>query len=183
MSHATPVAVTIHGERQVIFFTQSGLVAVTPKTGKVLWRQPFPYSHSAAASPVVYEDIIYCSAGYDVGAGSYRVTKSDDGFTVEEIWRKPKELTNHWSTPVCSDGYVYGMYGHKQYGAAPLRCVSLKTGETLWTKEGFGPGNCILVDDHLIALSDAGEVVVVDATHEQYNEVFRNDVLTGKCWS
>ena len=34
MTHATPVAATIHGARQVIFFLQSGLVAVVPETGE-----------------------------------------------------------------------------------------------------------------------------------------------------
>jgi outer membrane protein assembly factor BamB len=183
MSHATPVAATIHGVRQIIFFTQTGLVAVAPKTGFVLWRQHFPFSTSAAASPVVYEDIVYCSAGYRVGAGAYRISKEEHGFHAEEIWRKPKELMNHWSTPVCKNGYVFGMYGHKQYGDAPLQCVDMRTGETLWSQRGFGQGNCILVGDYVIALSDAGHVVVLDATHEQYNEVFRSDVLSGKCWS
>ena len=38
MTHATPVPATILGQRQVIFFLQSGLLAVEPKTGKELWR-------------------------------------------------------------------------------------------------------------------------------------------------
>ena len=38
----TPVAATIHGTRQVIFFTQTGLVSVKPETGDILWRHPFP---------------------------------------------------------------------------------------------------------------------------------------------
>src|SRR5205823_3768961 len=69
MTHATPVAATIHGVRQVIFYTQRGLVSVVPQTGRVLWRYPFRYNVSAAASPVVGGDIVYCSAAYKVGAG------------------------------------------------------------------------------------------------------------------
>src|SRR4051812_42725711 len=38
ITHATPVAGTILGERQIIFFMHSGLVSVAPKTGDVLWR-------------------------------------------------------------------------------------------------------------------------------------------------
>jgi len=183
MTHATPVAATVHGVRQVVFFTQEGLVSVVPSTGDVLWRQPFPFDVSAAASPIVYEDIVYCSSGYGVGAGAYRLKKTEHGFEAEEIWRKPNTLMNHWSSPVCNDGYVYGLYGHKQYGAAPLKCVDILTGKTLWSQKGFGQGNCILVDDYIIALSDAGHVVVVEATHEAYKELFRHDLLSGKCWS
>ena len=41
MTQSTPVPATILGVRQVIFFTQSGLVSVAPKTGAVFWRYPF----------------------------------------------------------------------------------------------------------------------------------------------
>ena len=67
ITHATPVIGTILGQKQIIFFTQSGLVATTLDNGKELWRYPFRYSTSTAASPVICGDIVYCSAGYDVG--------------------------------------------------------------------------------------------------------------------
>ena len=40
MTHATPIIAEIHGERQVIFFTQKGLVSCNTKSGDVLWRAP-----------------------------------------------------------------------------------------------------------------------------------------------
>ena len=182
-THATPVAATIHGVRQVIFFAQSGLVAVAPTTGDVLWRGEFPYRTSTAASPVVLGDVVYCSAGYGVGAGAYRIVKSDAGFTADLLWQKRNELQNHWSTPVAKDGHVYGMFGFKDYGEAPLKCVDARTGEEKWSAPGFGPGNCILVGDTLVALGDAGELVLIAATPIEYRELFRADVLDGKCWS
>ena len=32
---------------------------------------------------------------------------------------------NHWTTPVCRDGYLYGIYGFKEFGTAPLKCVEI----------------------------------------------------------
>jgi outer membrane protein assembly factor BamB len=78
MTHATPVVANILGHRQVIFLTQSGLVSVVPGTGKVLWRYTFPYRTSTAASPVVGDDMVFCSAGYTVGAAAVRVSRSGD---------------------------------------------------------------------------------------------------------
>ena len=43
MTHATPIVAEVLGTRQVIFFTQEGLVAVTPDEGDVLWRYEFPF--------------------------------------------------------------------------------------------------------------------------------------------
>lgn len=183
MTHATPVVADLLGRRQAIFFTQSGLVSVEPATGKVLWRQPFRYSTSTAASPVVAGDVVYCSAGYGVGAGAYRIREEGGSFHSTELWRAEGKLQNHWSTPVVRDGHLYGLFGFKEYGACPLKCVELATGKEKWSTGGFGPGNVTLVGDQLVVLGDAGQLVVVQATPEAYRETARADILGGKCWS
>ncbi|HEY6169033.1 MAG TPA: PQQ-binding-like beta-propeller repeat protein [Verrucomicrobiae bacterium] len=185
MTHSTPTVATILGVRQVIFFTQKGLVSVTPAAGAVLWRYDFPFKVSTAISPVVCGDIVYCSAGYGVGGGAVKLAKSGSAFTATEIYRTTgdKTIANHWSTPVFKDGYLYGMFQFKEYGAGPMKCVEAATGKVVWEKPGFGPGNVTLVDGHLLALSDAGHLVLVEATPKAYTEVSRAKVLTGKCWS
>lgn len=183
MTHATPVLATIHGVRQVIFFTQSGLASVETVSGKLLWRYAFKYNVSTAAAPVVADDIVYCSAGYGVGAGAAKIAKSGDTFTATELWRKPNALMNHWSTPTYKDGHLYGIFGFKEYGKAPLKCVDITTGEEKWSKEGFGPGNVILVNGDVLVLGDKGQLVLVEATPKAYTEISSADVLDGKCWS
>ncbi len=184
ITHATPIVTELLGTRQVIFFTQEGLVACAPEDGKVLWRQDYPFKVSTAASPVVFEDIVYCSAGYGVGGGAYRISKEGDKFVSTEIWRTENDNINHWSTPVVKDGHLYGMFSFKEYGAGPLACVDIRTGEKKWSQPGFGPGNVILTaDGTLVALSDAGEIVLVEAKPGAYTEISRADVLDGKCWS
>jgi len=184
MTHSTPIPATIHGVRQVIFFTQSGLVAVAERTGELLWKQPFVYRTSTAMTPIVAGDIVYCSAGYGVGSGAYKISKSGDNFSSKELWFQPANvINNHWSTPVYKDGYLYGLFGFKDYGKCPLKCVELATGKVVWSQEGFGPGGCILVDGALLVLGDAGQLVLVEATPKAYTEIARANVLSGKCWS
>lgn len=183
MTHATPVLADIQGVHQAIFFTQTGLVAVDPQKGSVIWRAPFPYKVSTAASPVVFEDIVYCSAGYGVGAGAFKISKSGGKLEATQIWRRENQCFNHWSTPVVKDGYLYGMFSFKEYGAGPLACVDIRTGEDKWAEKGFGPGQVILAGDKIIATSDKGEIVVVEASPDKYKEVARKDVLDGKVWS
>ena len=189
MTHATPVIADILGVHQCVFFTQTGLVSVDPETGKVLWRGPFDYSTSTAASPVVYENIVYCSAGYGVGAGAFKISKAGSGLTAEPLWRKKPEdkkddsLMNHWSTPVVKDGYLYGMFSFKKYGDGPLACVDIKTGDVKWTQAGYGPGQVILSGDTVIALNDKGEVVFVKADPAGYKELKRQALISGKIWS
>ncbi len=184
MTQSSPVAATILGERQVIFFTQTGLVSVAPTTGAVLWRFPFRFSTAAAVSPVVCGDIVYCSAAYGVGSSACKITRTDAGFAAAEIWHQPANvLASHWSTPVYSDGYLYGISGQAKFAAAPLVCVDVATGRVVWSQAGFGPGGCTLVGGNVLVLSDAGDLVLVKATPDSYQEAARSHVLAGKCWN
>ncbi|MCA9213522.1 MAG: PQQ-like beta-propeller repeat protein [Planctomycetales bacterium] len=179
ITHATPTLASINGQQQLVYFTQFGLVSVNAGTGSEIWRCKFPFSVSTAASPIVDNNLVYCSAGYGVGAGLFDIKGSE----AEEIWFQANKLMNHWSTPIVHDGHLYGIFEFKKYGSAPLNCVDLKTGEIKWSQRGFGPGNCILADEKLIVLSDAGEVAIVAAKPDEYTELARAKVLNGKCWS
>ena len=76
------------------------------------------------------------------------------------------------------------MISFKQFkNKGPLKCVEVATGKTQWEQPGFGAGQVILVGDKLLALSDQGELVVVEATPKSYKEIARAKVVGGKCWS
>lgn len=183
-THSSPVLATIHGVRQVIFFTQKGLVSVLPKTGKVLWRQPYKFNVSTASSPIVSGDIVYCSAAYDVGAGAYRISKDGDAFSATQLWRQEGKLMNHWTTPVCKDGYLYGIYGHGKSADAPLKCVELATGKEMWSKPAFGGGGAtVLVGGNLLVQLDRGSLVLVEASPKEYHEMARAQIYGGQCWT
>ena len=185
ITHATPVVANIHGVRQVIFFTRDGLVSLECKKGTQLWKQSYKFAVSTAASPIVSGNLIFCSAGYGVGGGVYRIMHQAGKWSTDEVWRIPgnAHVANHWSTPVLKDGHLYGMFSFKKYGDGPLKCVEMATGKIKWEQEGFGAGNVILVDGNLLALTDFGELVLVDGNSTKYRELARMKALTGKCWS
>src|SRR5213593_2428128 len=190
MTQASPVAATVAGLRQVIFFAQSGLVSVAPDNGAVLWRYAFPFSISTAASPVVGEDIVYCSAAYGVGAGAVRITGSGGQLTTGELWRSPGAKMNHWATPVHYNGHLYGMYGQS---LLTLKCLELATGAEKWSANGFGYGSVLMVSGKLLALSESGDVVLIEPTPAAFTEIARYRALDGshssiarlpvKCWN
>jgi len=191
VTHASPTVATIAGQKQVICFMQSGLVSVEPKTGSVLWKFAHPYKVSTAASAVVggkNGDIVYCSAGYGVGAAGCRVTRDGDKWTATKLWRTEAEDNenhgnqNHWSTPVAFGGYVYGLYGHND-PKGNLSCVDIETGKPAWIQKGIGTqGGVILVGDKLVVHDTAGELVLVAASPDAYKELGRVSEFKGKSW-
>lgn len=185
MTHATPVVATILGVRQVIFLMQSGLVSLEAGTGRTLWKFPFPYRTASGCSPVVAGEIIFCSAGYEIGGAACRVSKNGAAFEAKELWRLRGDtpVASLWSTPVQKDGYLYGMISYKEFGNGPLKCVDLRNGAVKWEQPGFGTGNVLLAGDNLVALADDGRVVVVEATPAGYREIGRIKAIEGKCWS
>jgi len=183
-THSSPVPATIHGVRQVIFFTQKGLVSVVPQSGKVLWRFAYPFQVSTASSPIVWNNIVYCSAAYGVGAGACEIKKDGGAFTARELWRTKGRLENHWTSPVCKDGYLYGIYGKGQQAGAPLKCVDIRTGEEKWSRDGFGGGGAtVLVGGNVLVQADRGPLVLVEAKPEAYKEIARAEIYGGKCWT
>jgi outer membrane protein assembly factor BamB len=129
-------------------------------------------------------DIVYCSAGYGMGAGAYRIAKQGDVWTPTELWRKTgDDLANHWSTPVVKDGHLYGMFSFKEYGKGALKCVELATGKQIWAEPNYGPGGVVLAGNLLVALNDRGEVVLVDPQPAAYKELARVKAVDGKCWN
>ena len=185
MTHATPVVATILGVRQAVYLMQSGLVSVEASSGKALWKFPFPYRTATGCSPVVAGDVVFCTAGYEIGAAACQVIRNGAAFEAKELWRIRGDtpVASLWSTPVCKDGYLYGMISYKQFGNGPLKCVELKTGAVKWEQAGFGTGNVLLAGNCLVALCDDGHVVVMEAAPAGYKELGRVKAIDGKCWS
>ena len=183
ITHASPTLAEIHGVKQIIYFVQSGLVSLDVASGKELWKFPFKFSVSTASTPVVAGDLVYCSAGYGVGAAVAKIEKDGDQFKATQLWRKEGDLMNHWMSVAHKDGHLYGLFGFRATGNAPLQCVELATGNVKWSQPGFGQGGSILAGEYVIVQGDRGQIAIVKATPEKYEEVSSFQPLTGKAWN
>jgi outer membrane protein assembly factor BamB len=175
-SYSSPVAATIDGVRHVFFFTREGIVGLDPANGKVRfskrWRSRLDASVNAA-SPLVVDDLLFVTSSYNAGAVLHRVKK--DG--IDELWKGDQTLSSHYNTPVVHDGYLYGLDGRQEGGAAQLRCVELKTGTVKWSKPRFGCASLIVADGRLIAVCENGDLVLIDPSPDGYREKARASLL------
>jgi outer membrane protein assembly factor BamB len=92
------------------------------------------------------------------------------------IWRH-KNMRNHFNSSVGLDGAIYG------FDESELRCLDLQTGAVKWTERSLGKGSLMAADGKLIALSEHGELTIVEATSAAFKPLARAQVIGGKCWT
>ena len=76
------------------------------------------------------------------------------------------------------DGYIYASSGEKS-GSAALVCLKWSTGEVRWSEPGLRRSSLLYVDDHLVVLTEYGELLLIRANSERFDLVARSRVLDG----
>jgi len=176
--YSTPIAITVGGVRQVLFFTARNLVAVRPGDGAILWRIPWKTSYDVnAAAPVfIAPDRFFVSSGYDVGGAVYEIEVRGEKVAVKQVW-KNREMKNQFSSSILVDGHLYG------FDDKTLKCIDAATGVRRWSERGLGHGSLTYVDGHLIVLGDQGTLALVQARSDAYREKSRAQVFKTKTWT
>ena len=86
-------------------------------------------------------------------------------------------MKNKFTSSVLRNGYIYGL------DEAILACLDAETGEQKWKGGRYGYGQILLAGDHLIVLAEDGELALVKATPERYDEVAKFPAIDGKTWN
>jgi outer membrane protein assembly factor BamB len=166
-SYSSGTVAKLNGTPHAIFLTRNGLAAIELPSGKVVqqvrWRSRSRASVNAAA-PLVVGDELFLSASYGTGA---TVLKAQ-GAQWKQLWASDEAMSNHYSTCVCRDGFLYGFHGRQEEGQA-LRCVEWKTGKVMWSVDGFGAGTATLTEKgRLLIVRENGELVVAEPSPRAY---------------
>jgi outer membrane protein assembly factor BamB len=175
--YSSPIAATVGGLRNILCITRDGLVAADPANGRVRFRFPFRSRSNAsvnAALPVVAGDLIFISASYNTGAALLSAT----GNRVDKVWASDDVLSNHYSTSVHKDGYLYGFDGRQEFGQR-FRCVEMKTGKVRWTAGDFGAGTVTIAGGRLLIVRENGEALLAPASPEGFRALEKAQLLPG----
>jgi outer membrane protein assembly factor BamB len=173
--YSTPVPFDFEQERYVILMSERTFAAVHAQTGEVLWEHPWVTRYSAnIPDPIVDSNLVFVSTGYQEGSALFDVATAQ----VTELWFQ-KNMQTWLNSSVLWQGYLYGPNDRGK----TLTCVERDTGRIVWTQDGFGNGSVMLADAKLIALSEGGELCIVEASPAGYRELGKGRILTGKCWT
>ncbi len=189
--YCSALVVESHGVRQVIQFTGGGgkksrnrrnnkdaaqdaaaeetsvtarVVGLDAQTGKLLWSYARPANGTAnVATPIFHENRVFASSAYNTGGGLVQLTKTNDGFTADEIYFE-KKMANHHGGIVLVDGYMYG------FGSGGLICQNFKTGAIEWQARSVSKGSLVYADGHLYCFGEKNEMALVEANPKEYVE-------------
>jgi outer membrane protein assembly factor BamB len=186
-SYSSPILVDQGPQRQVIFFTQQGLVSLNPADGTVFWKFPLVDLLSESSSTPVRAGELLVASSITYGSQALRLETKDGKPGVDKVWKN--DLTCYFATPVpVGKDHLYVVTGTKPPALkvqADLHCVETKTGKSLWQKPKVGSYHASLVrtgNNKVLMLEDTGNLVLIDPDPKEYKELCRAKVC-GKTWA
>ncbi len=180
MTHSSIMPMTFAGKKMYVYPASGGVVGVSAKDGSILWETTdWRVSTANCPSPLPIGDgRIFLCGGYGAGAMMLRLKSAGGKITPSVVYRlKPQVFGSHQHTPILYNNHIYGVIPSKE-----LSCIDLN-GKTIWksgSTKRFGINPYMIADGKIYVMSDAGELVMAQASPAGYKELGRAKVLGGK---
>lgn len=179
-SYSSPVVETIAGQRQVLLFGGLGVAGYDIQSGAELWKS-IEWKNGPrinVALPIV-RDERWVFIGTDYGTGSLLLDVQHDGskWTAGVEKELPNQFRLKFNDAIYKDEMLYGA------DDGILSCIDYKTGKRQWKRGRYGYGQLLLINDMLLVQAESGEVVLVEATPDEFREVTRFQAIEGKTWN
>jgi outer membrane protein assembly factor BamB len=177
-AYTSPMVVALAGLRHLLIVSAERMMGLSVEDGALLWDYPWTTQYDVnAAQPVAIDDAhVFVSAGYDHGAALVEVTREGGAFRAREVW-KNKSMKNRFSSSVLYQGALYG------FDEGIFACVDARTGERRWKGGRYGYGQVLLSGDRLVVTTEDGEIALLRATPDRFDEVARVAAIEGKTWN
>jgi len=168
-AYASPVLLTVGGDKVLVAETAKKIVGVGVGDGKLLWETPFAVTgrgYNAATPMVAGQTVLY--SGSARGTKAVQLEKKGAGLAAKELWSNPDNSVQ-FSTPVVTDGLVFGISASNN-----LFCLNAQTGKTAWTAPSGGKGGYGSIVDAgpvLLALTPSSKLIVFEASEKAFKQL------------
>lgn len=177
-SYTAPVRADLLGVSQLLIFHGEGLSGHAIDDGKELWRLPWTNEPKVnAAIPIAVDDrSLLLASGYTVGSALIRFSLDGDDWSVEKVWESRK-FKLKFNAAVRKGSYAYGL------DEGILQCIDMRDGTSQWKRGRYKYGQLLLAGDVIVVQAEDGDIAVVSAAPERFEEIHRFPALTGKTWN
>ncbi len=176
-AYASVVPLELNGVPSLAILSHRDLVAVKLADGKEWWRHPFKSGYDTnAMDPIPWNGHLIVSA-HDQKAELIDI-RSAEPKSVGPLG----DTRIHMNSGVVIGDHLYQVHGS---GGKPgdLRCIDLRTQQIAWKQVGLGVGALIAADGKLIVLGEKGELAIITAKPDGYEELARAQLLGPTCWT
>ncbi len=173
-SYATPLAITVDGQSQVVCPGGSFVAAYDPETGTELWRVRHN-GYSLVPRPVFGNGLVYVCTGYDEPTLlAIRPNGQGDVTDSHVVWKSTEAVPLNPSPILAGDA----LYTLSDNGVAT--CYDAVTGKTRWKKRVGGnySASPLMSGNRLYLLNESGTTLVADVSGS-YKLLTRN-LLDGR---
>lgn len=184
ISYASPIRMTLAGVDQIVIVNENSVSGHALDDGQTLWTTRWPGqsngSANCASAVQVDDHSLLVGKAYGTGSAIYEITQEDGGLTVTDRWKKPGILKTKFTHACVSGGQAFGL------SDGTLECVELKDGRRLWAQSRgarYGHGQMLLVEDLLVIQAEAGNLALVSANTERFEELAVAEGLSAKTWN
>jgi outer membrane protein assembly factor BamB len=179
-SYSSPHFAKLGGIPQVLQLSGTGLTSVVPGDGSVLWEHAWDGVTMVQPALLGDGDVLISTTSASGGLGLRRlaVTNGSAGWTVQQRWASTG-LKPYFNDLVIHKGHAFGFDG------SILACIDLSDGKRKWKDGRYGNGQIILLpeQDLLLVLSEEGELALVGAVPDHFQELARFPAIKGKTWN
>jgi outer membrane protein assembly factor BamB len=180
VSYSSPQLVTLAGQPQVLFLSDTGLISVDPASGKRRWSYDTPPMNMWRVSqPRQIGESSVVLGSEDLGLMRLDLVAHSDGTWTPSVAWTTRALRPAYNDFVYQDGSIYG------FDEGFCCCVDAQTGERRWKGGRYGHGQLLLIADQklLFVMSEYGAGVLVSARPDKHQELGRFEAISGKTWN
>jgi outer membrane protein assembly factor BamB len=181
--YINPLLVEVKGKTIIITHSQTYILAIDTKDGKIIWKFDFGSVNDDKKGGKNYINTPIYRDGYVFAANGYKQTSakikvSFDGSEPTLVWKNP-EINPHVGGMVLVDNYIYSST-HDDNSKGRWICVDWNSGKTMWTTLWFNKGSVIFADGMLYIYEEkTGNVGLVKPSSEKLDVVSSFQVKNG----
>ncbi|NND96664.1 MAG: PQQ-like beta-propeller repeat protein [Pirellulaceae bacterium] len=166
--HASVVNSQVGSTRVYVQTTGSGALGVRASDGELLWSYEIDKTTAVIPTPIVRDDLVFFTAGYNRGGALLRQSQTDSGVSATEIYPLNTKLQNKHGGVVLVGDFLYGDSGDS---GVPF-CAELMTGDIQWKSRGSGKksASIVVADGHLYIRYANGTMALAKANPESFDE-------------
>jgi outer membrane protein assembly factor BamB len=181
--YINPLLVEVKGMKVIITHSQTYIIAVNAKDGKLIWKFNFGSVNADQKggknyinTPIYRDGFVFAANGYGQTAAKIKV--SFDGSEPTLVWKNP-EINPHVGGMVLLGNYIYSST-HDNNTKGRWICVDWTTGKTVWITDWNNKGSIISAEGLLYFYEEKnGNVALVKPSGEKLDIISSFSVTKG----